>query len=129
MDSEVGTYIRLHSMIKAAIDAVPLDQAAVSGGALQEAFIRQREAVRRRLPDAYKEEFEEQFGSVQLDPVPGPYALMQGAGVSHQARTLLAELAGWVDGLVQEAKYKAETAYLAREGERAGYERPFHTEV
>ncbi|MFP8888043.1 hypothetical protein [Streptomyces mangrovi] len=127
MNTDVGVYMRLHAMIKAATEAVPPDQAALSAGALQEAFLWHREAVRRKIPGTHQAEFEELFGDIQLGPAPGPHNPLAAANASNRARTLLANLAGWVDGLVQEEKFKAEASSLAQQGQ-TGYDRPFHSE-
>src|SRR3546814_20247392 len=118
--NDVGRFMRLRGAIKAALESVPVDHSSAYE-ALAAAYSRLREQVSELVGSGYPD-FDDLFpdsvstagatGNISRDPM----ILFKQQEVASAARTLLGQLAGWMDGLIQEAQYSAQLQ--PRSGER-----------
>jgi len=125
MSIDVGRFIRLRSTVKSASTSVPQGQEAVAGRALTDAYRRLRAEVAGAIPEPLSEEFSKLFP--ESVPPPGGGAglgrLGAQAAESNAARSLLEQMAGWLDGVVESAEHQmridAEAKAYARERVKA----------
>jgi hypothetical protein len=112
--TEISRLIRLRSMIQSAAEVVPVDGHAAP--ALTENYSRLRALVREALTDeaAPVDEFEAcfpdlpvvDFGGITSARAVGLRELTY-APEAKQAQSLLRQLAGWLEGVLEAAEYRA----------------------
>jgi hypothetical protein len=88
---DIGRVLRLHGAITSTLAAVPIEQAGLTGEALPASYTRLRGEAIDIIPLKARDEFERLFPE---DPK------------ANEARVLLATLAGWLGGFVDEARMK-----------------------
>ena len=112
---DIGRYIRLQGAIRASIDAVPEGQAPVAGMAMVNVYRRFRAEAKKVIPSDHAEEFDAMFpDDVAIQRANPRDDLLDSAARYTGARLLLATLAGWLDGFVQEAKMQIEADAYAQ---------------
>lgn len=110
---EVGRFMRLRGAIQGALDAIPVDQAAVAGRAMAARYRIFRHEAQKVVPKGYLDELESLFPEAPI--AGGRRDVREEAETYNQARGLLGALAGWLDGFIQEARSQAETEAYVRE--------------
>ena len=101
--------MRLQGAIRAALDSIPADQAALAAGAMIENYDRLRSEVRSSIPADKADEFDRLFPEKVPFPVNSPAGrLGREASKFSSARALLGSLAGWLDGFIQESRFWTE---------------------
>lgn len=117
---DVGKFLRLQGAIRAAHESIPPDHAVMGGTAMERAYERLRIEVQDAIPNEHLQEFDglfpEHIGGFGHSP-------RGEAERFHAARSLLASMAGWLDGYVQAARMEMEAqAYAeARVKEERGF--------
>lgn len=112
-DLEIGPYLRLRAAIEATINSIPDESQTSSGSALPKAYKRFRNDAVRLIPDEDIEQFlrlcpewTQPLGGVQK---PGTHARW-----FNEAKALLASLAGFLDGYVQETQLQINAEEYAK---------------
>ncbi len=99
--------------------SVPEGSSVTAGDALPNAYQKLREEVGTVIEDEQREEFERLFppwsrpstaGSVR-----GGFDPLRAAAATNEARALLGQLAGWLEGFVSEVRMKLEADAYAKE--------------
>jgi hypothetical protein len=109
MSIDVERFIRLRSTVKSASTSLPKGQEVASGRALSDAYRRLRAEVAETIPEDLREEFSKLFPENVSFPPSGDVqgsALLQQAAQANAARSLLEQMAGWLDGLVESAEHQ-----------------------
>ena len=103
MSIDVDRFIRLRSTIRSSITALPKGQEVASGRAYEDAYRRLRPEVYENIPESLRQEFSnvcpESVPVIPSGDVRGS-PLLQQAAHANAARSLLEQMAGWLDGLV-----------------------------
>lgn len=114
MAIDVGKFLRLKGAIQGAMDAVPTGSAAFSGTSLVDAYLTLRKETAEAIPEELAEEFDRQFKPSPFKAGSGMRSIGAGqAQTFNEARALLGKMAGWLDGIIQEARLEAEAAAYA----------------
>ncbi len=109
MTLDIGRLLRLKNMVDTA--ATSVEPNAGSARALTDSYVRLREEVREMIADSeLKHEFHRVFPGIAIQEAPNPslaggLALEDDARLNaeaQRARALLGQLAGWVQGLIDE---------------------------
>ena len=124
----LGQLLRLKGMTEAAGTAVAADGA--SAPALTESYIRLRDQIANLLQGDFADEFDAAFPVVEevRQPMDHPRAAARAAiiheAAARRARTLLGQLAGWLDGLIAEATLEQRLRFEAEERVKAERRQP-----
>jgi hypothetical protein len=115
---DVGRFIRLRSTVKAASTSIPKGQEAAAGAAFADAYRGLRAQVFETLPEPLRDEFTRLFpDSVPPQPsgdVRGGGPLLAQAAQANAGRSLLEQMAGWLDGVVESAEHEMRLEAEAR---------------
>jgi hypothetical protein len=117
---DLGQLLRLKGRVDAAATVTEPDGSAAP--ALTESYMRLREQILKMLDGGdLSAEFNESFPEIEIVGSPGRHprdvALAQMAHTvdARRAQTLLAQLAGWLDGLIQAETYEQRMRIEAEE--------------
>jgi hypothetical protein len=119
MEIDVERFIRLRNTVRSAAASVPMGQESAAGDVLATAFQRLRPEVLDTLPEALREEFTKLFPDDVLKQSGGggglgPGRLRADAVQATEARSLLEQMAGWLDGVVESAEHQMRIEIEAR---------------
>lgn len=108
----------MQGLAQAALESIDPGQAAMAGEAMASTYARVRSDVREAIPEQYLEEFDRLFPIAAVQPLgAGRGALIHSPTAEAQwfnmARALLASLAGWVNGFVEESRMRMEAQAYA----------------
>lgn len=119
---EVGRILRLKEAIRGAMDALA-DKSATTGDALPDAYKRFREETLGAVGPEHREELERLCPTWTRESTAGDFRRgfdpIKAGAAAEEARALLGQLAGWLDGFVLEARMKLEAEAYAQEKLRA----------
>ncbi len=101
---DLGRLIRIAHTVRSAMDAVGPEQAATSGGAMPDAYVRLRPEVVDAIPAAMRDEFEricpQRGWGIGVGTGGSQRSPMHVASAYHEARAGLAGIAGWLEGYI-----------------------------
>ncbi len=102
---DIERVMRLRGAILASLSAVPADQSSAFEG-LSASYERRREEVHQAVADSIPTEFDRLFpAAIDRSGVGGgrltPQAIFGQQEVASTARTLLGQLAGWLEGIIE----------------------------
>lgn len=125
---DIGKVMRLRDAISGALSAVEADTLG-SGNALPSAYTNLRQQVKSTIEDELQEEFESLFPAWSHPPLMGSrrpgFDPLKVMGVVNEAKALLGQLSGWLDGFVSEARLALEAKEYAeqrlREDRKIGF--------
>ena len=112
---DVARFLRLQGAIRAALDSVAEGNAVIGSDAMVASYMRLREEVWSAVPNEDKPEFDRVCPHNAIKGAGGRTDLRTAASHYSEARTLLAVMAGWLDGYVQHARMAMEAEATARE--------------
>jgi hypothetical protein len=110
-DLDVPKYMRLRTAVRNALDSVGPDASSAFRG-LVDAYQRLRAEARDAVGDDLVKEFDDLFpATIDLGAAGtgnhSPTAMLKQQEVANTARTLLGQLAGWLDGFIEAAQFDA----------------------
>jgi hypothetical protein len=116
---DVARFMRLQGTVQAAINSVDERQALISGMSLMETYTRLRSEVYNTIGDAERGEFTRLFPKM-VDRDPSTNASPEEAKQAWtEARALLTQMSGWLEGYVRQAQMTLEAQAYAEERVRA----------
>ncbi len=131
-DTSTGKLLRLRGAIQATLDALPPQQAAGEGEAMAGAYRRLRAEVCRVVHEEDEDEFKSLFPTTvdRATTIVGSILMHPTARYS-TGRGLLASLAGWLDGYIEQARMAMEAQAYAearvRQERAVGFQRSSST--
>jgi hypothetical protein len=123
-DVDLSRVIRLREAVRSILESIPdrpnVGELALVIGGLPVAYANLRNEASNLVPEDTRAEFNRLFPSVQ--PRPADYmndVPIVTVGRGSEARTLLAQLGGWLDGFIVKARMQSEIDAYARERVKA----------
>lgn len=109
---DVKRFIRLRAAIEEAMAAVRPEDAAASGKAMPESYVRLRAQVLELLGDEDPSLVEELNALCPYTdwPQAGRGDLFKNAAVYNEARSYLARMLGWLKGIIEGEQYESQVA-------------------
>ena len=124
---DLGRLLRLKGTVESAVSGVEIDWMAAPG--LTESYNRILDEVRGLVEGTSLAEELERFPEIEnyRERGPSPRAVAEGGSAAKRAASMLGQLAGWLDGLIQEQtldqrlKYEAEERVKLERRKRPGF--------